>query len=228
MPQLDLLIPQRGQTPFGNAQCYDAQVVSVSAGIYVVLPSYSRELRWGPCQPADAGVAVGDKIAVVITESGVPYLLGATRPPASIASAIRVYGPTVATTIPKEVWTLIPLTGEQRTYGLVNFRLLTTGTYAGGLECLTAGVYDLVGAVSFNPIKKTGAIAVWVTELKDTQSWDLKQSGIPAGNLETPQLVSGEAHLDVGDIIGLQAWSDTETSTTSNPLTEWLGATWIG
>jgi hypothetical protein len=229
MPQLDLLIPPRGMEAFGNAQCYDAEVVAVTAqGAYVILPHYSSELRWGPCEPPDAGVKVGDKVAVVISGSGVPYLLGA-RPPAvaSTESGLRIYGPTASTAIPKETWKLIPLTGEQRVSGSLNFKLLTTGPYAGGLECLDAGIYDLVGAVSFNPIKRTGTVAVWITELKDTQSWDLKQSGVPAGNLETPQIVSGEAHLDVGDIIGLQAWSDTETSTTTNPLTEWLSATKI-
>jgi hypothetical protein len=138
---------------------------------------------------------------------------------------VRVYGPTASTTIPANAWTLIPLTGELLQFGPASFVLLTEGAYAGGLECTVAGLYALTGAITFNPIKQSGAIAVWITELKDATSWDLKQTGVPAGNLETPQLVSGEAHLDVGDIIGLQAWSNTATSTTANPRSEWLSAT---
>jgi len=78
MTQLDLLIPPTGLKAFGDAQCYDAEVVAVTPqGAYVVLPGYDRELRWGPCQPPDAGVKVGDKIAVVFTGAGEPYLIGA-------------------------------------------------------------------------------------------------------------------------------------------------------
>src|SRR5262249_43362528 len=77
MPQLDQLIPPTGLQPFGDAQCYDATVVAVTPqGAYVVLPGYDRELRWGPCQPPDSGVVVGDKVAVSFTAAGVPYLIG--------------------------------------------------------------------------------------------------------------------------------------------------------
>jgi hypothetical protein len=78
MPQLDLLIPPRGLQPFGDAACADAEVVAVTPeGAYVVLPGYDRWLRWGPCEPADAAVAVGDQVAVIFTGSGAPFLIGA-------------------------------------------------------------------------------------------------------------------------------------------------------
>ena len=77
MPHLDQLFAPRGLQAFGDAQCYDATVVAVTPqGAYVVLPSFDRELRWGPCQPPDSGVAVGDKVAVIFSGGGVPWLLG--------------------------------------------------------------------------------------------------------------------------------------------------------
>ena len=80
MPQLDLLFERARTAPkaFDGAQCYEADVVTDNAsGVYVVLPNFSRTLRWGPCQPPDAAVAVGDSVSVVISEDGVPWLVGA-------------------------------------------------------------------------------------------------------------------------------------------------------
>jgi hypothetical protein len=78
MPQLDLLIPPRGLQPFGDASCADAEVVAVTPqGAYVVLPGYDRWLRWGPCEPSDAVVSVGETVAVIFTNTGAPYLIGA-------------------------------------------------------------------------------------------------------------------------------------------------------
>jgi|SRR5215831_10033108 len=77
MTQLDLLIPPTGLRPFGDAPCVDATVVAVTAqGAYVVVPGYDRELRWGPCQPPDSGVAVGDKVSLIVSQAGTPWLIG--------------------------------------------------------------------------------------------------------------------------------------------------------
>lgn len=77
MPTLDQLFQKRGTPTFGAAQCFDALVVSKSAqGIFVVLPSYDRHLKWGPCQPASATVSVGDRVSVVISETGTVWLVG--------------------------------------------------------------------------------------------------------------------------------------------------------
>jgi len=77
VPALDQIFAEKGLDSFGNAQCFDAKVVTVTAqGAYVVLTGYDRELKWGPCQPPDAGVKVGDKVAVVFTGAGEPYLIG--------------------------------------------------------------------------------------------------------------------------------------------------------
>ena len=45
-------------------------------GAYVVVPSYDRNLRWGPVHPLDAAVTVGQDVAIAISEQGEPWLLG--------------------------------------------------------------------------------------------------------------------------------------------------------
>ena len=42
------------------------------------LPAILKSLRWGPCQPADAPVAVGDRVGVMLSEEGVAWLVGFT------------------------------------------------------------------------------------------------------------------------------------------------------
>lgn len=79
MPYLDLLFEKKGLPALGGPQCYEAHVVATSSqGCYVVLPSFDRFLRWGPCSPADATVAVGDDVSVSLSEDGRPWLVGAS------------------------------------------------------------------------------------------------------------------------------------------------------
>jgi hypothetical protein len=49
---------------------------------------------------------------------------------------------------------------------------------------------------------------------------------LPKGN-NTPIIVAGETYQYVGNIIELQAWTDTATTTMNNPQSEWLSATII-
>ena len=78
MPALDQLFARADAPAFAGAQCWEAIVVATgSDGPTVVLPGYDRQLRWGPCMPADAAVGVGERVSVAMSEEGVPWLLGA-------------------------------------------------------------------------------------------------------------------------------------------------------
>jgi hypothetical protein len=79
MPALDELFATKAAAPnaFGQPQCFDAVVVLTSSqGPFVVIPNYDRALRWGPCLPADAAVAIGDDVSVALSENGQPWLIG--------------------------------------------------------------------------------------------------------------------------------------------------------
>ena len=77
MPGLHDLVQKPGREAYSNSQCWDAEVISLSAqGPYVVVPSYSRQYRWGPCQPANASVTVGQHVWVMISEVGTPWIQG--------------------------------------------------------------------------------------------------------------------------------------------------------
>ena len=78
MPTLDQEIRRAGdRRAYGGAQAFEAKVVRTTAdGPYVTIDGYDRRLRWGPCRPAGAGVAVGDAVAVAISDRGIPWLLG--------------------------------------------------------------------------------------------------------------------------------------------------------
>ena len=77
MPQLDQLFARPGAPAFAGPQCWEGTVVRVDgAGAYVVLESFDRRLRWGPCQPPGAAVSVGDRVSVAMSQDGVLWLLG--------------------------------------------------------------------------------------------------------------------------------------------------------
>jgi hypothetical protein len=153
--------------------------------------------------------------------AGPPGPAGTSAP----ESLTRVYGPDTATPIPINAWTLIPLTGAWHEFEETAFERVDTGPYAGGIRCLVEGIYTLAGSVIFDPSNQAGTRGVWVTELQTVESWDFRDSGSAAKSLPTPMIVNGEAHLSVGDIIGLQAYSSVATATTTNPNSEWLSAT---
>lgn len=77
MPTFDQLFDKPGIKAFGGAQCYEATVQAVGAkGVYVVLSSYDRHLRWGPCEPFNAPVTVGQAVSVTFSEGGTPWIVG--------------------------------------------------------------------------------------------------------------------------------------------------------
>ena len=77
MPALDQLFSKAGVPAFAGPQCWSAIVAAIKAdGPYVVLPGFDRQLRWGPCLPADAGVAIGDTVAITQAEDGSLWLVG--------------------------------------------------------------------------------------------------------------------------------------------------------
>jgi hypothetical protein len=83
MPDLASLMQGSRRPPaFGGAQCYEATVKRVTGrGAWVVIPAFDRKQLWGPCLPPDAAVSVGDKIAVAMSDQGVPWVVsGAGQP----------------------------------------------------------------------------------------------------------------------------------------------------
>lgn len=77
MPDLDQIFAKPGVPAFAGPQCWSAIVVALKGdGAYVVLPGFDRQLRWGPCLPADADVGVGDAVAVTQAEDGSLWLVG--------------------------------------------------------------------------------------------------------------------------------------------------------
>ena len=152
-------------------------------------------------------------------------------------SFLRAFGPDTSTTIPVSAWTAIVLdpAGEPwRQFGVATWEWIgpSDPDYAispAGIRCLQEGIYDFAGSVVFNAAQGTGTRGVRVIEVKGPYAgqWQLTQSvPMPKGTL-TPVLVAGEAYQYAGNIIELQAWSDTATSTMNNPQSEWLSAALI-
>ena len=60
-----------------GAQCFEADVVrSDDRGVYVVIPGFDKTLAWGPCLPAISTATVGDRVTVVMSNQGRPWLVG--------------------------------------------------------------------------------------------------------------------------------------------------------
>ena len=149
-------------------------------------------------------------------------------------SFLRAFGPDTSSTVPANTWTAIVLdpAGEPwRQFGQPCWEWIGPGDpdYAlspAGIRCLIEGVYDLAGSVMFNPAQATGTRGVNITEVKGPYAgqWNLA-TGLPVPkSTNTPVLVAGETYQYAGNIIELQAWSDTATSTLANPQSEWLSA----
>jgi hypothetical protein len=153
------------------------------------------------------------------------------------ASFLRAFGPDTPSTIPASAWTAIVLdpAGEPwRQFGATCWEWIPPGDpdYAlspAGIRCLQEGIYDLTGAVVFSPAQGTGTRGVQIIEVKGPYAgqWQLVTSIPQPKSTNTPVLVSGETYQYAGNIVELQAWSDTATSTIANPQSEWLSATLI-
>jgi hypothetical protein len=150
-------------------------------------------------------------------------------------SFLRVFGPTTATPVPANQWTVVPLTGEWRPFGEPCWELVPasgdpdSASFAGCLRCLVEGVYDFTGAVIFDSSNQTGDRGVNVTELRGPYagSWDLVQSTPMPKIANGAVLVAGETYQTVGNIVGLRANATVTTATTANPNSEFLSVTLI-
>jgi hypothetical protein len=150
----------------------------------------------------------------------------------AIMSFLRAFGPDTASTVAASAWTAIVLdpAGEPwRQFGTACWEWIPPGDpdYAlspAGIRCLTEGVYDFTASVVFNPAQGTGTRGVQVLEVKGPYAgqWQLATSVPQPKSTNTPVLVSGEAYQYAGNIVELQAWSDTATTTLANPRSEWL------
>jgi BppU N-terminal domain len=144
-------------------------------------------------------------------------------PEGPIRSLTRFYGPPGSTALNVDTWTTIPLVGTPyQPVGDPYFEQVVGGPDDGGVRCLEDGIYSLVGAVIFLPSQQTGQErAVWVTS-SSNEVWNLLNGGSPFKTQLLPISVSGEAWITAGEIITLKAFSDTATSTTENPNSEFL------
>jgi hypothetical protein len=163
-----------------------------------------------------------------------PHFWSAEHAGAHHMSFLRAFGPDASTSLPANVWTAIVLdpAGEPwRQFGPACWEWIPPGDpdytlSPAGIRCLKEGVYDFTGAVVFNPAQATGTRGVQVVEVKGPYAgqWQLAM-GIPIPkSTNTPLLVSGEAYQYAGNIVELQAWTDTATTTLANPRSEWLSA----
>jgi hypothetical protein len=150
-------------------------------------------------------------------------------------SLFRIFGPTTATTTPQNVWTTIPLTGAVRQFGQTDWQLIVAGdpdfgNYPNCIRCKREGIYDLVGAVIFDPGNQNGDRGVLVTELRGPYAgqWGLVTSSPMPKVAGGALIVSGEVYCNLGDVFALQAQATVNTATSPNPNSEWLSATFIG
>ena len=169
---------------------------------------------------------------------GYRYYDGTTwQPLGAPLSFLRAFGPDVASAIAANTWTAIVLdpAGEPwRQFGTAAWEWIAPGDpdYAlspAGIRCLREGVYDLVGSIVFDPATGTGTRGVRVIEVKGPYAgqWQLTTSIPQPKSTNTPVLVAGETYQYAGNIIELQGWSDTATTTLANPQSEWLSTTLV-
>jgi hypothetical protein len=204
--------------------------------VYYGGPAVSSQDNLGRIAPG-ASLSLSTDVWIV-SASDSAVRMDVTFPAAPAGSFLRAFGPDAPTPVPAGAWTAIVLdpAGEPwRQFGARCWEWIGPGDpdYAispAGIRCLREGIYDFTGSVVFDPGQGTGARGVRVLEVKGPYAgqWQLT-SGIPMpkGTL-IPVLVSGASYQYVGNIVELQAWTDTATQTMSNPQSEWLSAAWIG
>ena len=223
---------------------------NVSDRISVIIPGLDGgEMRWENCRWPTRSDALyptrGDECLLALDDNN-EFWIVEWWPDNSIPgsgdigeqSFLRAFGPDTSSTIPANAWTAIVLdpAGEPwRQFGDVCWEWIAPGDpdYSlspAGIRCLKEGIYDFAGSVVFNAAQGTGTRGVRVYQVKGPYAgqWQLTISmPMPKGNLN-PIIVAGESYQYVGNIIELQAWSDTATSTMNNPQSEWLSACKIG
>jgi hypothetical protein len=221
---------------------------STSDDLIVVLPDFStafpRTIPAGQWQARGLALPpTNAECVVALDEHDDAWLVGwvgvDSYPAVVFESFVRAFGPDASSTIPANTWTPIVLdpAGEPwRLFGQTCWEWIGPGDpdYAlspAGIRCTQEGIYDFAGAVVFNQVQSTGTRGVRILEVKGPYAgaWQLTQSiPMPKGGPLVPVLVAGESYQYAGNIIELQAWSDTATSTAANPQSEWVSATRIG
>jgi hypothetical protein len=191
-------------------------------------------MQWQATPYGLGDATVGDTVDLTLAPDDEAAMFDAgvlALPPLFGYSFGRLFGQNAATTLPAATWTLVPLiaAGEWQT-GDDCFTLVPTGQYAGAIQCTRAGLYSLGGSVIFDPANQTGDRGVRVTELAGSESGFLGfiTSGAMLKVAQAPMLVAGQAELNVGDVMGLQAYASVPTATVDNPNSEWLSVAWWG
>lgn len=77
MADLDQLLgPPSTPSAFGQAQGWEARVTRLTPrGPYVVVEGFARGLRWGPCLPVEIDVEVGERVLILMTNRGRPWIV---------------------------------------------------------------------------------------------------------------------------------------------------------
>jgi hypothetical protein len=80
-----LLTPPDVASALGNSQGWEARVTRLTPrGPMVVVDGFNRQLRWGPCAPADVNVEVGQRVLVTLTNRGRPWISPSVGDPAAV------------------------------------------------------------------------------------------------------------------------------------------------
>ena len=80
-----ILTPPGVPAALGNAQGWEARVTRLTPrGPMVIVDGFSRQLRWGPCAPADVNVEVGQRVLITLTNRGRPWLTPSVGDPAAV------------------------------------------------------------------------------------------------------------------------------------------------
>ena len=203
MPDLDQVLGASAITAAGNAQCYEARVTRLTPrGAMVVIPGYSRELRWGPCLPADAAVQVGDKVIVQMSNRGRPWLTGGGGGgPAGALIAARAHRSITAHPMDtgwNKVWVD---TVDYDTAGIFNRDLLR-------FDIPEDGLYDCLGAVNF----ETTATVDWLVAVFVNGLMASRATRVYSGGAEGAGAIADTLELAAGDFVELSAHVNIPTT----------------
>jgi len=128
-------------------------------------------------------------------------------------------------TLPANTWTLLPATSVIQQVGGETFRIVTSGANTGGMTCLAAGVYAVTCSAAFSGAQQTGERAVRVFAMTQASLYGLVEATPTVKATGMPVIAPGEIYVPQDMVIGVQAWSDTATSTTPDTQLSWISMT---
>ena len=207
---------------------------SIDDDLFVVVQAFdgSRQ-HWGPCRwvPANGLPAEGDECLLVLTEDdGTPWAL--TTAPVyaggSSEDTLARFQCQAGLAVPADSWTAVPATDLLSQLGGDSFVLVTTGPNAGGLQCVSAGVYAITASAAFSAAQQVGERAVRVYALTAASLYGLIE-GTPTVKAQVmPVIAGGEVFVPEGQVLGLQVFSDTATTLDATDALTWVSFTRIG